>query len=72
MSETWQTEGILDNGMLDVEGKFAQLRLSHRVTAVAFSGPYISKKKLVKAILKTNMHVNSDRNAQFALGLFFC
>ncbi|KAI1716265.1 coiled-coil and C2 domain-containing protein 2A [Ditylenchus destructor] len=70
LSETWQTEGILDNGMLDVEGKFAQLRLSHRVTAVAFSGPYISKKKLVKAILKTNMHVNSDRNAQFALAVF--
>ncbi|KAI1724496.1 coiled-coil and C2 domain-containing protein 2A [Ditylenchus destructor] len=71
LSEAWQTEeNSRDNGMLDVEGKFAQLRLSHRVTAVAFSGLYISKKKLVKAVLKTNMHVNSDRNAQFALAVY--
>lgn len=42
---------------------------AYKVTVVAFRSPYISRQKLVEEVLKTNMHINSDKNAQFALSI---
>uniref|UniRef100_A0A915EGR8 Peptidase S1 domain-containing protein n=1 Tax=Ditylenchus dipsaci TaxID=166011 RepID=A0A915EGR8_9BILA len=70
LSDFWQLdEGNHRHQMRDIEIKLGQLRHSYRITAVGFSRPYISKKQLVAEVLKTNIHVNSAHNVQFALAV---
>uniref|UniRef100_A0A914PPB6 CC2D2A N-terminal C2 domain-containing protein n=1 Tax=Panagrolaimus davidi TaxID=227884 RepID=A0A914PPB6_9BILA len=64
------SEGSTGSGYdFDIEHRLGQTLNSYHVTVVAFRSPYISRQKLIEEVLKTNMHINSNKNAQFALSI---
>lgn len=64
------SEGSAGSGYdFDIEHRLGQLLSSYNVTVVAFRSPYVSRQKLIEEVLKTNMHINSNKNAQFALSI---
>uniref|UniRef100_A0AC34GJ90 Uncharacterized protein n=1 Tax=Panagrolaimus sp. ES5 TaxID=591445 RepID=A0AC34GJ90_9BILA len=64
------SEGSAGSGFdFDIEHRLGQTLNSYKVTVVAFQSPYISRQNLIQEVLKTNMHINSNKNAQFALSI---
>uniref|UniRef100_A0A914YU20 CEP76/DRC7 peptidase-like domain-containing protein n=1 Tax=Panagrolaimus superbus TaxID=310955 RepID=A0A914YU20_9BILA len=64
------SEGSAGSGFdFDIEHRLGQTLNSYKVTVVAFQSPYISREKLIQEVLKTNMHINSNKHAQFALSI---
>ena len=42
---------------------------SYTVSAVGFRSAYESRQKLIDQVLKTNIHININKHAQFALSV---
>ena len=55
--------------LLDVDGRLSHLRLAFQLSALAFRLPFISRAQVVRQVLRTRMHNNSDQQAQFALAV---
>uniref|UniRef100_A0A7E4VS45 C2 domain-containing protein n=2 Tax=Panagrellus redivivus TaxID=6233 RepID=A0A7E4VS45_PANRE len=51
----------------NIEYRLGQVLGAYKIKAVAFRCPFVSREKLVADVLRTNLHINSNRQTQFAL-----
>lgn len=74
LNDIWVMEesGAQPTSSLDVESRLHQLRHSYKITAFAMRRPYISREEVISYVLSTGMHVNAERNCQFALAVHIC
>ncbi|KAE9556318.1 hypothetical protein FO519_000501 [Halicephalobus sp. NKZ332] len=62
----YDTAHVVD---IDVEHRLGTLMNSYKVSAVGFRCAYESRQKLIDQVLRTNIHININKNAQFALSV---
>ncbi|KAL3098026.1 hypothetical protein niasHT_027571 [Heterodera trifolii] len=56
---------------LDIEPRLEQLKPAFRLSALAFRFPFFSRAQIVRQVLRSQVHLNSEPQAQFALALHF-
>ncbi|VDM51396.1 unnamed protein product [Toxocara canis] len=65
LAEFESPSGVTPN----IDLRLSQLRSSYNVNALAIRERYVSVENLIESVMRTNMHINSERNAQFALAV---